>query len=61
MANGFLAPFFTGALGEYSRQEVENDKIISKIIDNVSNKVLNQEEITGVQNYIENKYGEPPY
>jgi hypothetical protein len=25
------------------------------------NKVLNQEEITGVQNYIENKYGEPPY
>jgi len=43
MANGFLAPFFTGALGEYSRQEVENDKIISKIIDNVSNKVLNQE------------------
>ena len=25
------------------------------------NKVLNQEEITGVQNYIESKYGEPPY
>ena len=43
MANGILAPFLTGALGEYSRQEVENDKIISKIIDNVSNKVLNQE------------------
>tara|TARA_R110002012_G_scaffold267649_1_gene451506 strand:+ start:2386 stop:3558 length:1173 start_codon:yes stop_codon:yes gene_type:complete len=43
MANGFLAPFFTGALGEFSRQEVENDKIISKIIDNVSSKVLNQE------------------
>ena len=43
MANGILAPFLTGALGEYSRQEVENDKIISKIIDNVSDKVLNQE------------------
>mgnify|MGYP003125633729 FL=1 len=43
MANGILAPFLTGALGEYSRQEVENDKIISKIIDNVANKVLNQE------------------
>lgn len=43
MANGFLTPFLTGALGEYTRQEEENDKIISKIIDSVANKVLNEE------------------
>ena len=28
MANGFLVPFLSGALGEYTRQEVEDDKII---------------------------------
>ena len=43
MANGFLTPFLSGALGEYSRQEEKNDEIISKIIDSVANKVLNQE------------------
>ena len=43
MANGFLVPFLSGALGEYTRQEVENDKIIGNIIDNVSNQVLNKE------------------
>tara|TARA_R100001591_G_scaffold14978_3_gene21441 strand:+ start:397 stop:1557 length:1161 start_codon:yes stop_codon:yes gene_type:complete len=43
MANGFLTPFLTGALGEYTRQEIENDKIIGNIIDNVSNQVLNKE------------------
>ena len=43
MANGFLTPFLTGALGEYTRQEVENDKIIGNIIDSVSNQVLNKE------------------
>ena len=43
MANGFLTPFLSGALGEYSRQEERNDEIISKIIDSVANKVLNQE------------------
>jgi hypothetical protein len=43
MANGFLTPFLTGALGEYTRQEVENDKIIGNIIDNVSNQLLNKE------------------
>ena len=43
MANGFLTPFLSGALGEYSRQEERNDEIISKIIDSVANKVLNEE------------------
>ena len=43
MANGFLTPFLTGAFGEYTRQEIENDKIIGNIIDNVSNQVLNKE------------------
>ena len=43
MANGFLTPFISGALGEYSRQEERNDEIISKIIDSVANKVLNEE------------------
>ena len=43
MANGFLTPFFTGAFTEYTRQEIENDKIIGNIIDNVSNQVLNKE------------------
>ena len=43
MANGFLVPFLTGAFGEYTRQEIENDKIIGNIIDNVSNQVLNKE------------------
>ena len=43
MANGFLTPFLTGALGEYTRQEIENDKIIGNIIDNVANQVLNKE------------------
>ena len=43
MANGFLTPFLTGAFTEYTRQEIENDKIIGNIIDNVSNQVLNKE------------------
>ena len=43
MANGFLTPFLSGALGEYTRQEERNDEIISKIIDSVANKVLNEE------------------
>ena len=43
MANGFLTPFLTGALGEYTRQEAKNDEIIGNIIDNVSNQVLNKE------------------
>jgi len=43
MANGFLTPFLSGALGEYSRQEERNDEIISKIIDSVASKVLNEE------------------
>ena len=43
MANGFLTPFLSGALGEYSRQEERNHEIISKIIDSVANKVLNEE------------------
>ena len=43
MANGFLAPFLTGAIGEYTRQEAKNDEIIGNIIDNVANQVLNKE------------------
>jgi len=43
MANGFLTPFLSGALGEYTRQEERNDEIISKIIDSVASKVLNEE------------------
>ena len=43
MANGFLTPFLTGAIGEYTRQEAKNDEIIGNIIDNVANQVLNKE------------------